>query len=225
MKADILLVDDDRLLQTTLASVLEEAGYAVRTASDGAAALKAVRAKRPDLVLMDVMMPKKDGLTACRELRATDAALPIVFLTSLETAEDELVGLAAGGDIYIPKTTPDEVLLARLAAVFRRRVSAEEPTREFMFGNWRVRASALLLEARSGRTVSITERELYFLRLLAEHPGEVFSREAIIARLWGSESEIEDNTLSVFLYALRRKLGKSGDLIVVVRGVGYAYRP
>ena len=225
-KREILVVDDDRLLLKSLAVVLGEAGYAVRTANSGVKALDEVRARRPDLVLLDVMMPKRDGLDVCRELRAADASLPIVFLTALATAEDELKGLSAGGDVYIPKTTPDDLLLARIAAILRPRGDGpSEPTGDFAFGNWRVEAANLTLRGDGGRRVRISERELYLLRLFATHPDEVFTREALVRRLWDGSDEPDDNALSVAIYALRKKLGAAGEAIVALRGVGYVYRP
>lgn len=225
MKQEILLVDDDRLLLKTLSEVLTEAGYSVRTVSNPEKVAALVRAQRPDLVLLDVMMPKKSGLDLCRELRDCDAALPIVFLTGLDSSEDELKGLAAGGDFYIAKTTPDVVLLARLAAILRPRGEPDESLSDFEFGSWRIHGGMLQAESRSGQWVELSERELYLLRLFAKNPRTVFSRDELITRLWTSERMSEDAGLTVLIYTLRKKLGKTGQLIEVVRGLGYTYRP
>lgn len=225
MKKEILIVDDDRLLLKTLSAVLDEAGYAVRTAANGAAALAAVRLRRPDLVLLDVMMPKVDGFDTCRQLRDGDAALPILFLTALDTTEDEIKALGVGGDGYIVKSVPDEILLARIAATLRSRGDDSRQTGDFMFEDWRVDAEALTLRGKLGRQETITDRELYLLRLFAAHPDEVFTRETLVARLWGVDGEPGDNTLSVVLYVLRKKLGQAGEKIETRRGLGYVYRP
>lgn len=226
MKREILLVDDDRALLKSLALVLDEAGYAVRTAMDGDAATREVRTRRPDLVLLDVSMPGKSGFDVCRELRAADASLPIAFLTALSSPKDELEGLASGGDIYVPKTAGDDILLARVAALLRPRDDAADVAGgDFDFGGWRVEPSKLQMRAASGRPVALSEREIAALRIFAAHPGEVFGRDYLVMRLWGADADCTDNNLSVMLYALRRKFGRAGCGIACVRGVGYAYRP
>lgn len=225
MKREILLVDDNRLLVKTLSGVLQDAGYSVRTASNGVKAMAAVALHRPDLVLLDVMMPRKGGLDVCRELRKTDAALPIVFLTSLETAQDEIACLTAGGDGFVPKTAPDEILLARIAAVFRSRQGENVERNDFDFGSWKVVPNALRLVSRSGRTVDLTERELLLIRLFAEHPQEVFTRDALLTRLFGPTADPRDNALNLLIHDLRKKIGSAANAIKAIYGVGYAYRP
>lgn len=224
MKREILLVDDERTLLESLAKVLTEAGYVVRTASNGDRAIRSAREHRPDLVLLDVTMPGKCGFDVCRELRKEDTSLPIVFLTALDTPEAELKGLAAGGDLYIAKTTADEVLLARIAAVLRLR-AAEDCSGDFDFGGWHVEGANFRMRTRLGRTETLTDREILILRFLKTHPGEVFSRDALITRVWGSMANSSDNAVSLIMSRLRKKLGRSGELIEVVYGVGYSYRP
>ena len=129
---EILLVDDERALALSLSSRLEAAGYSVRLASSGAAALEAIRERRPDLVLLDIMMPGMDGETVCRRLREADKGLLVVFLTALSSPEDEVRALASGGDSFISKTVSDEVLLARLSALLRLR--SQEDGGDFDFG-------------------------------------------------------------------------------------------
>lgn len=226
MKSEILLVDDDRQLVKSLAVVLEEAGYSVRIAPNGAKAIQAVRQKSPDLVLLDVMMPGKNGFDICEDLREIDAKLPIAFLSALDRPEDEVRGLGSGADLYISKTAPDNVLLARIAALLRPRERIDDAVGDFSFGSWFVMPKDLVARAPLGRTVSLTERELYLLRLFSRCPGEVLTRETLLTRLWPHENIAQpDNALSVLVYSLRKKLGRSADAINVVRGIGYAYRP
>ena len=226
MKREILVVDDDRLLLKSLAAVLTEAGYEVRTVSNGAAAVAAVRERRPDLVLLDVMMPGRNGVEVCRELRSSDPNLVIVFLTALDAPEDELKGLAAGGDVYVSKTVPDELLLARIAAILRLRDGEGASGGDFDFGTCRVESEKLRLCRPGGRRFeSLNEREVAFLRLLASHPGAVIDRDAILTRLWGADDDANENRLSVLVYELRKKLGRNGKALVTVRSTGYAYRP
>lgn len=225
MTREILLVDDDRLLVKTLSAVLAEAGYSVRTAANGAKAVEAVALRRPDLVLLDVMMPRKNGLEVCRELRKSNADLPVLFLTSLETTDDEIACLTAGGDGFIPKTAPDEILLARVAAALRSRKLREHDAADFEFGSWKVLPNALQLLSRSGRTVNLTERELFLLRLFSDHPQEVFTRDALLTRLFGATADPRDNALNLMIHELRKKLGSAANAIKAIYGVGYAYRP
>ena len=221
---EILLVDDERTLAQSLSSRLEAAGYSVRLASSGAAALEAIGERRPDLVLLDIMMPGMDGETVCRRLREADKGLLVVFLTALSSPEDEVRALASGGDSFISKTVSDEVLLARLSALLRLRSQEAEDGGDFDFGSWRVEGGKLRMVRSSGRAEPLMEREVAFLRFLARNPETVFSREAILAQLWGLESEVSDNALSSFVYALRKKLGRDGARLASVRGTGYAYR-
>lgn len=226
MKSEILLVDDDRQLVKSLALVLEEAGYSVRIAPNGEKALQAVRQKSPDLVLLDVMMPGRNGFDICEDLREIDEKLPIAFLSALDRPEDEVRGLGCGADLYISKTAPDKVLLARIAALLRPRERLDDVTGDFAFGTWFVHPKDLIARAPLGRTITLTERELYLLRLFTRCQGEVLTRETLLTRLWPRENIAQpDNALSVLVYSLRKKLGRSGEAIRVVRGVGYAYRP
>lgn len=225
MTREILLVDDDRLLVKTLSTVLTEAGYSVRTAPNGVKALEAIALSRPNLVLLDVMMPRKNGLDVCRELRKSEAMLPIIFLTSMETTDDEIACLTAGGDGFIPKTAPDEILLARVAAALRPRQSDERASATFDFGPWKAVPSALQLLSSSGRTVDLSERELFLLRLFAEHPQEVFTRDALLTRLFGAAADPRDNALNLIIHDLRKKLGSAATAIKSIYGVGYVYRP
>lgn len=226
MNSEILLVDDDRQLVRSLALVLEEAGYSVRVAPNGEKAMQQVRQKSPDLVLLDVMMPGRNGFDICEDLREIDAKLPIAFLSALDRPEDEVRGLGSGADLYISKTASDKVLLARIAALLRRRDQVDDITGDFTFGTWLVQPEHLMATAPHGRIISLTEREVYLLRLFYRCPGEVHTRETLMTRLWPREDSAQpDNALSVLVYTLRKKLGHSGDAITVVRGIGYAYRP
>jgi len=225
MSHEILIVDDDRLLLKSLSVLLRGAGYVVRTASNGPAAVMSVRERCPDLVLLDVMMPGRNGFDVCRELRAIDSGLVIAFLTALDTPEDELKGLSSGGDVYISKTVPDEILLARISALLRLRAGEDASGGDFNFGGCRVAAEKLQLYCPSMLPRSLTDREVAFLRLLASHPGVVIDRDTILTRLWGADTEVNENRLSVFVYELRKKFGRNGSSLVTVRSTGYAYRP
>lgn len=221
---EIVLADDDRLLRKSLTEVLERAGYVVRAVADGEAAVAAVRAARPALVLLDVMMPKMNGLEACRAIRAFDRDVPIVFLTALETEENEIEGLEHGADAYVAKSSSDSVLLARIGVILRR-VHADDQIGAFLFGACEVNAADCSLVDGAGRRIGLTDREIGLLRLLRDHPNEALDRDYIKNVFWGTESDIGDKTVAMTLSRLRDKLGADGDRIQSVRGSGYVYRP
>ena len=220
--ADILLAEDDRVVRKTLVALFEKAGYSVRAFRDGSRTIAAFNESRPDLVVLDVMMPVMDGLSACREIRKTDGETPILFLTALDTEKDELAGLGLGADDYVSKSASDEVLLARVAALLRR-VAQPSASGDFDFGPWHVDASRFVM-TRGKKRESLVEREIAILRMFASHPGEVFNRDYMLTKFWGGDEGANDNTLSLAMFKLREKLGGACS-IDTVRGVGYAYRP
>jgi DNA-binding response OmpR family regulator len=223
VKPDILLAEDERVIRRSLSAALEAAGYSVRSAEDGEKALRLYRERRPDLLLLDVMMPKMDGLSLCRKVRETDASTPVVFLTALDSEADELKGLGGGGDIYISKSVSHELMLSRISAVIRRR-QREEPKGEFDIGGWRVFPTELrMCRVDGGSECRLSEREVALLRLFAMHPGEVLSRDFLISRLWGRDFEGDDNLLTVAVSRCRAKLASDGALLESARGSGYVF--
>jgi len=224
VRREILLVEDEWTLALSLGAKLEKSGYQVRVAPSGNAALAALDERTPDLILLDIMMPGLDGRETCRRMRERKVKTPIVFLTSLDTPEDELTALASGGDMFIVKTVPDDILLARLAALLRLREDAADEAGDFDFGPWHVESEKLAMTSPAQGLQPLTEREVAFLRLLAANEGVVFSRDAILSKLWGVETDITDNALSTFVYVLRKKLRHAASCLVSVRQSGYAYR-
>jgi len=222
VKPEILLVDDERAVRRALSAVLAEAGYAVREARGGAEALARFAEARPALVLLDAMMPGMDGFEACRRMREIDAGVPVLFLTALGGEESELRGFGCGADDYVRKAVPSSLLLARVGAALRR-ARPEAPCGDFSFGSWRVAASKLAMFRGEGGRAALSEREVALLRLFASHPGEVFSRDFLLTRLWGPEADVADNALSVAVYELRSKLGGDAARIRSVRGAGYVF--
>lgn len=218
---EILVVDDERSMRQALRGLLEREGYAVRTAADGEAALAEFRRQRPDLVLLDVMMPKRSGFEACADLRKEDADVPILFLTAKDAEEDELRGLGVGADDFVSKAASERVLLARIALALRRR---GESAADFAFGAWTVEPAKLRMSS-GAATAALTVREIEMLRLFAAHPEEVFSRDALLTRFWGAGFDGTDHALSMAIARLREKLGADGVRLMSVRGGGYLYRP
>ena len=216
--ADILLADDDRAVREALRKLLVERGYVVRCASNGDRALALYREHRPDLVLLDVMMPRTGGYAVCEEIRSEDQDTPILFLTALDSDTHELRGLGLGADAYIPKTVSEDVLLARVAAALRR---SDVSPADFLFGHWHVEPLKMSMRDKSGEAVPLGDREIAILRMLAMHPDEVVSRDMLLTRFFSPDAR--ETSLTIVMSRLRDKLGVAGADIKSVRGVGYAY--
>ena len=224
MSVNLVVADDERLIRRSISRLLESNGFVVRIAKDGEEALRLYRERRPDLMLLDVMMPKGNGYEVCETIRRTDGETPILFLTALDSDVDELKGLGVGADAYISKTVSNEILLARIAAAIRRH-RHDEPTGDFDFADWHVEPAKLLMRRKEGYAVALGEREVAMLRWFAGHPGEVFSRDFLFARFWGVSFDGNDSTLSIAILRLREKLGESAAGLKSVRGSGYVWRP
>ncbi len=223
--AEILLVEDEPAIREGLAVLLESEGYVVRTAEDGARALELFRMRRPALVLLDVMMPRKNGYVVCEEIRVADKGVPIIFLTAKDGDADELRGLTLGADDYISKTASHPVLLARIAAVLNRASrGSESSVGDFDFGSWRVDVVRFCLTAPGRASVSLLLREVEMLRMFRSHPGEVFSRDHLLTRFWGMDYDGNEAALSTAISRLREKLGEDGERIESIYGQGYRYR-
>lgn len=220
MNEHVLVVDDDPEIRDSLRRGLAVEGYAVTLAADGAEALDVAGERPPDLVVLDVMMPRLDGLEVCRRLRMAEESLPIVLLTARDAVSDRVVGLETGADDYLVKPFAFEELLARVRVQLRRR----EPNgaRELRFADLRLDTAAR--EARrGGRRIPLTATEYELLRLFLQHPREVLTRERIFERVWGYDFDGESKVIEVYVRYLREKLEAAGEprLIHTVRGAGY----
>jgi len=222
--AEILVVEDEKGIREGLAELLECEGYEVRQASDGVEALECYRARRPDLMLLDIVMPKKNGLAVCTEIRAHDKETPILFLTARASEADIVGGFARGADDYMAKTIPSSEKLARIAAVLRRSQRAPQRGDEcFSICGCRVNCMTLELERPSGERERLTLREVEMLRCFRVHCGEALSRDYLITRFWGLAFDGNEKTLSVAVSRLREKLGPAGASIRTVVGAGYMF--
>ena len=224
ISAEILVVDDERAVRRGVAAILLDAGYVVREAKSGKEALRLFGESKPDLVLLDVMMPKMDGFSVCAAIREVDATVPVLFLSALGDEENQLKGFGYGADDYIEKTLPAPLFLARVEAALRR-TRAVEPSGDFSFGEWRVKAVQRSMRRSTGETAVLCDREIALLRLFVARRGEVLSRDWLAVKLWGRNAVVSDNLLSVLVYGLRGKLAAEGLAIRTVRGVGYAFMP
>ena len=224
----ILVVDDDRAVRESLRRSLEFNGYQVELAGDGAQALEAIIANRPDAMVLDVMMPRLDGLEVARRLRSTGDDLPILVLTARDTVSDRVSGLDAGADDYLPKPFALEELLARLRALLRRAVPDNEPgeTSEVLsFADLTLDPGTREVR-RGGREISLTRTEFALLELFLSYPKHVLTRGRILEEVWGYDFPTSGNALEVYIGYLRRKTEADREprLIHTVRGVGYVLR-
>ena len=224
---DILVAEDNALLAQGICTALKSERYRVRHVADGAAALAAIAERRPDVLVLDIMMPKTDGITVCRTIRRTDAHLPILMLTARGLDSQKVEGLSAGADDYLTKPFSIAELLARIAALLRRALLAapESAADTFAFGAATVDASTLTVTASDGTSQRLLPRELRLLKLFAENPGKVFSRDELLDRFWGVSYYGTTRTLDQRLMLLRKKLGSDATRIESVHGVGYKYVP
>jgi two-component system response regulator MprA len=222
----ILVVDDDRAVRESLRRSLAFNGYTVDLAEDGVEALDAIANERPDAVVLDVMMPRLDGLEVCRQLRSTGDDLPILVLTARDSVSERVSGLDAGADDYLPKPFALEELLARLRALLRRtgpEESAESATMTFMD----LTLDQATREVHRGqRPISLTRTEFALLEMLMANPRRVLTRSRILEEVWGFDFPTSGNALEVYVGYLRRKTEAEGEprLIHTVRGVGYVLR-
>jgi two-component system response regulator MprA len=218
----ILVVDDEPAVRESLASSLAFEDYEVITATDGLSALDELDRTHPDLAILDVLMPRMDGLTTCRRLRARGETLPVLMLTARDTVGDRVTGLDAGADDYLVKPFELDELLARVRALLRRSVATVRGDDMLEYAG--LRMNTLTREVtRDGRALELTRTEYSLLELFLTHPRQVLTREQILKAVWGFDFEPSSNSLDVYVMYLRRKTGEP-RLINTVRGVGYVLR-
>ena len=220
--AIILVADDNRQIATVLVEYLKKEGHTAHVAPDGEQALEMFRALSPDAVLLDVMMPKVDGFTVCREIRKT-STVPIIMVTARGEDYERIMGLDIGADDYIVKPFSPAEVMARLRAVLRRMEQATGTARAAQIGNLRVDLDSYT--ATVGDTqANLTRRELELLYTLAAHPGKVFSRENLLESLWGYDYFGDSRTVDSHIKRLRAKLDPlqpQGWEVRTIWGVGY----
>lgn len=217
------MVEDDLRVARLVERALREAGHRAEVAHDGAEGLAVARRESWDVIVLDVGLPGADGLTVCRSLRDAGQRTPILLLTARDAVADRVAGLDSGADDYLPKPFAVEELLARVRALGRR---AEGGTGDFLT------AADLVLdlarhEARRGeRLVELTAREFRLLELLMRNAGRVLTKDQLLDRVWGRDSEAGPNAVETYIHYLREKIDRDTDrpLIRTVRGVGYALR-
>lgn len=220
----MLVVEDDKAVRSSLERALRLEGYEVSLAADGSSGLDAVGAGRPDVVVLDVMLPLLDGLSVCREMRQRGDRTPVLMLTARTEVGDRVAGLDAGADDYLPKPFALEELLARLRALIRR-VLPDASTGVVTVGDLRIDEAARRVW-RGERELELTKTEFELLSLLAHNVGVVLDHPTIYERIWGYDFGADSKALQVYIGYLRRKTEDAGESRIVhtVRGVGYTLR-
>ena len=216
----LLLVEDDSMIGEAIRTGLKRDGFAVDWVYDGESADRVLRTEAFDLALLDLGLPRKDGLQVLQALRARRQGLPVLIITARDAVSDRIQGLDAGADDYLVKPFDLDELAARIRALLRRKSGRPEPRIEHLGV---VLDPATHAVARDGRDVDLSPKEFALLQLLLERPGTLHSRAQIEERLYGWGEEVESNAVEVHIHGLRRKLG--ADFILNVRGVGYRVRP
>ncbi len=220
----VLLIEDDRRLVRALRRVLEEERYVVDEAFDGVDGEELARGGEYDAIVLDWMLPGRDGVSVCRGLRRERVATPILMLTARDTVENRVEGLDAGADDYLVKPFASIELLARLRSIVRRRTD-ELPEA-------RLTADGLVMDlvrhqvSRDGKAIGLTAREFALLEYFLRHPGQALTRTQILAAVWRYDTEVVSNVVDIYVHYLRDKIdrGFSKNLLHTIRGVGYALR-
>lgn len=218
----LLLVEDEKRLSEALVYVLKKNNYAVDAAYDGAHGEKMAETDIYDLIILDRMLPKKEGVEVLKSLRTNGIKTPVIFLTAKDSITDRVTGLDAGADDYLVKPFSTEELLARVRALSRRQTNLIE--------NNSIRFACTVFEPLKGEvvfggeTIQLTAKESQLLELLMKNKNQVMTRELILDRVWGMESEVDVNSIELYIYYLRKKLknNKCNIAIKTIRGIGYS---
>ncbi|MGW5740620.1 response regulator transcription factor [Amycolatopsis sp. NPDC003861] len=221
----IMIADDEAAIRESLERVLQVEGYDTRAVANGLAVLDGVDDDAPDLLILDVMMPRLGGLETCRRLRAVGRDLPVLMLTARDQVVDRVAGLDAGADDYLPKPFATEELLARVRALLRRCVPGDDESAILTFAD--VRVDPDRFEAwRGERPLRLTRTEFSLLHVLVRNATRVLTRAALFEAIWGFDMSATANNLQVYVSYLRRKLEAEGEprLIYTLRGLGYTLR-
>lgn len=218
----ILIVDDEPDITEFIGYNLKSKGFLTTTAKDGVEAIRKAKEFRPDLILLDVMMPNKDGIQTLKELRQMsefeDTA--IIFLTARSDENSEIEGLKTGADDYLAKPIKPELLTTRINAALRRFRKEEDQDQKLTFGDLEINKTKYTVNYK-GEEILLAKKEFELLLLLASKPGRVFLRNEILQRVWGTDVIVGDRTIDVHIRKIRQKVGI--DLITTVKGVGYKF--
>jgi two-component system, OmpR family, alkaline phosphatase synthesis response regulator PhoP len=229
MPKTVLIVDDEKDIRDLVAYNLSKEGFAVLTAANGNEAIDQLGLHKVALVILDIMMPGMDGLEVCKHIRQHEATanLPVIFLTARSSEVDQIVGLELGADDYIQKPVSPRILVARAKAALRRSntkapklddVAQEKVT----IDNLEIDRSSYRVSL-SGKDIFFPRKEFELLYFLASHPGRVYSRDTLLNQIWGEGAYVVERTVDVHIFKVREKLGRLGERIETVKGVGYRF--
>jgi two-component system alkaline phosphatase synthesis response regulator PhoP len=218
----VLVVDDEEPILELLKYNLEKQGYDVRTATDGQIAVDTAKKFHPDLVLLDIMMPRMDGVEACRQLRSIPELQNtfIVFLTARSEEYSEVAGFDVGADDYITKPIKPRALMSRISALFRRDSKKKGVSNQIKIGELVIDRTSYTIKV-NGKEISLPKKEFELLFFLAQNPNKVFSRDDLLQNIWGSDVYVLARTVDVHIRKVREKIGD--DYITTVKGVGYKF--
>jgi len=223
----VLIVEDEEIVLEVVSDYLKRDGFSVVTATDGLAAMERFNAARPDIVLLDLMLPNIDGLELCRRMRM-QSNVPIIMVTAKTEETDTIIGLGVGADDYIAKPFSPKELVARVKAVLRRATAPPPIAGDPMtFGQLVIRPDRRQVEV-AGKSIELTAREFDLLEFLAKHPGHVFSRDELLDRVWDWAYASDGGTVTVHIRRLRQKIEPDAErprYIKTVWGVGYKFEP
>jgi two-component system, OmpR family, alkaline phosphatase synthesis response regulator PhoP len=218
----VLVVDDEEPIQELLRYNLEKNGYEVKTAGDGIKAVDIAKKFQPDLVLLDIMMPKMDGVETCRLLREIPELQNtfIIFLTARSEEYSEVAAFDIGADDYITKPIKPRALISRIGALFRRDIKKSDPSAVITLGDLTIDRTSYTIKV-NNREINLPKKEFELLYFLAKNPNKVFSREDLLLNIWGSDVYVLARTVDVHVRKVREKIGE--EYITTVKGVGYKF--
>jgi DNA-binding response OmpR family regulator len=223
----ILIVEDEKEIRDLLVLYLRKEGFQPLVAQDGEEGLSKARSEKPDLILLDILMPKMDGLEILRKIRADPeiARTPVAMLTAKGDETDRIVGLELGADDYIPKPFSPREVVARIKAIFRRSQKVPDAMEENVYDYNGLRLDVSRHEVRfKGKTVALTSKEFRVLQALLSTPGRVLTRDSILQKVWGEGTYVIDRTVDVHIAKLRQKIPFLSKAIETVKDVGYRLR-
>jgi phosphate regulon transcriptional regulator PhoB len=225
----ILVIDDEKDIVDLVAFNLQKEGFTIVKAYDGEAALRLIKTQKPDLIILDLMLPEISGLDVCKAIRANQetAGLPIIMLTAKADETDKIIGLEIGADDYITKPFSVKELIARVRAILRRRhdENKQPPQEKFSFRGLQIDYASYTVTV-DGKNVALSPTEIKLLFFFTQHPGRVYSRDQILDHVWGDNNFVTPRAVDVHIKRLRGQIEKDVDnpqYIITVRGVGYKF--
>ena len=222
MPKKIIIIEDEPDISVLVVHYLTQEGYKVNTCADGIEGLRRVKADRPDLLILDLMLPELDGLEICKRLRTDPKTsnLPIIMLTAKGEESDKIVGLELGADDYLTKPFSPKELVARVKALLRRAMQPDHPRTHYAYGDLSLDAERheVILK---GNEIPLTAKEFGLLQQLLQNRGRVLTREALLDRVWGYEADVTTRTVDVHIRRLREKIPLLEDAIITVKSLGY----